>query len=111
MGGRKVGVDPSSGVAFPASWTRLAEAFDIPVCTIDNEETMQSKLAELYAEKGPVFVNVEINPEQKLYPVLKFGQPLEFQLPELKNVNISDEMIVSPFLPVGKNLGNSGQGW
>ena len=111
LGGRKVGVDPSSGVAFPASWTRLAEAFDIPVCTIDNEETMQSKLAELYAEKGPVFVNVEINPEQKLYPVLKFGQPLEFQLPELKNVNISDEMIVSPFLPVGKNVGNSGQGW
>jgi acetolactate synthase-1/2/3 large subunit len=111
LGGRKVGVDPSSGVAFPASWTRLAEAFNIAVCTIDNEATMQSQLNELYAAKGPVFVNVEINPEQKLYPVLKFGQPLEFQLPELKNVNISDEMIVSPYLPLGKNTGNAGQGW
>ena len=111
LGGRKVGVDPSSGVAFPASWTRLAEAFDIAVFTIDNEATMQSQLTELYAAKGPVFVNVEINPEQKLYPVLKFGQPLEFQLPELKNVNISDEMIVSPFSPLGKNTGNTGQGW
>lgn len=111
LGGRKVGVDPSSGVAFPASWTRLAEAFDIAVCTIDKEATMQSQLTELYAAKGPVFVNVEINPEQKLYPVLKFGQPLEFQLPELKNVNIRDEMIVSPYLPLGKNTGNAGQGW
>ena len=111
LGGHKVGVDPSSGVAFPASWIRLAEAFDIGVCTIDDVSVMHSKLVEIYASKGPIFVNVEINPEQKLYPVLKFGQPLEYQLPELKDVNIGDEMIVSPFLPLGKNTGSTGQGW
>jgi acetolactate synthase-1/2/3 large subunit len=35
----------------------------------------------VYATKGPVFCNVEINPDQKLYPVLKFGASLENQMP------------------------------
>jgi acetolactate synthase-1/2/3 large subunit len=30
---------------------------------------------------GPVFCNIEINPNQKLYPVLKAGAPLENQMP------------------------------
>jgi acetolactate synthase-1/2/3 large subunit len=38
-------------------------------------------LKEAYATPGLVFCNVEINPDQKLYPVLKFGASLENQMP------------------------------
>ena len=54
-------------------------------------------LAKIYNETGPVFINVEINPEQKLYPVLKFGDALEKQMPPLDKINIDNEMLVAPF--------------
>ena len=46
---------------------------------------------------GPVFCNVEINPDQKLYPVLKFGAALENQMPALDEKLIRAEMLVKPF--------------
>ena len=53
-------------------------------------------LREVYATPGPVLCNVEINPNQKLYPVVKFGSPLEDQLPALDPEFIAREMIVPP---------------
>ena len=44
-----------------------------------------------------MFCNVEINPDQKLYPVLKFGAPLEDQMPSLARELIAAEMLLPPF--------------
>jgi acetolactate synthase-1/2/3 large subunit len=97
LGGRRVGVDPESGLAFPADFTRVASALGLETYLIDGGRPIAAELAKIYAESGPVFVNVEINPNQKLYPVLKFGAALENQLPSLSEQRIREEMIVAPF--------------
>ncbi|MDO9371800.1 MAG: thiamine pyrophosphate-dependent enzyme, partial [Gammaproteobacteria bacterium] len=97
LGGRKVGVDQDSGLAFPSDWVRLAESLGLQACTIDGARPIADELAAIYKRPGPVFVNIEINPEQKLYPVLKFGAALENQLPLLDEARISAEMLIPPF--------------
>ena len=97
LGGRKVGVDPISGVAFPKDWIKVAQSFSLKTYKIDTMTLLTDTLAKIYNETGPVFINVEINPEQKLYPVLKFGVALEKQMPLLDKINIDNEMLVAPF--------------
>lgn len=97
LGGRKVGVDPGSGLAFPSDWVRLAESLGLRACTIDGTRPIADELAAIYEWPGSVFVNIEINPEQKLYPVLKFGAALENQLPLLDEASISAEMLIQSF--------------
>lgn len=80
LGGNYVGVDADSGLSFP-DFVRVAKAMDFPVVTIDQSSGIPSGLKKFYAIPGPAFCNVEINPEQKLLPVLKFGHPLEDQMP------------------------------
>jgi acetolactate synthase-1/2/3 large subunit len=97
LGGKKVGVDPISGVAFPKDWIKVAQSFSLKTYKIDTITSLPDTLAKIYNETGPVFINVEINPEQKLYPVLKFGDALEKQMPLLDKINIDNEMLVAPF--------------
>lgn len=112
--GRKVGVDPGSGVAFPKDWMALANSFGLLAITIDQESLITQQLKEIYLNPGPLFINVEINPDQKLYPVLKFGSALENQLPYLSEEEIVKEMIVAPFETsdeLKKNTDQKSQGW
>ena len=78
-------------------FVKVAEAMDLPVVSISRSERYRGAAREVYARKGPVFCNVEINPAQKLYPVLKFGAPLESQLPSIDDTLIAHEMIVAPY--------------
>ncbi len=97
LNGRYVGVNPASGLAFPDKFACVAEALGVPAVTIDGKLPVAAELAKVYAQPGPVFVNVEINPDQKLYPVLKFGSALENQSPLLDPSVLSSEMIVDSF--------------
>ena len=97
LGGRKVGVDSHSGLAFPSDWVHLAESLGLRSCSIARKLSIREELAAIYERQGPVFVNIEINPEQKLYPVLKFGESLENQLPFLDQATISAEMLIPAF--------------
>ena len=114
LGGRKVGVDPSSGVAFPKDWIKVAQSFGLATLTINDMESLSEVLMNIYKEAGPIFVNVEINPEQKLYPVLKFGEALENQMPQLKQININSEMLIAPFQQqtnTVKDANQTSHGW
>jgi acetolactate synthase-1/2/3 large subunit len=112
--GRKVGVDPGSGVAFPKDWIALASSFGLSAITIDQESSAAQQLKDIYLHSGPLFINVEINPEQKLYPVLKFGSALENQLPYIPEEEILKEMIIPPFEvseDLKKKTDQKSQGW
>jgi len=94
LSGRLVGVNSSSGLSLPFSWEDLANSFGFSVHTINSIDELDNQLDNIYSLSGPVFINVEINPEQKLYPILKHGNALENQMPEL---DINQEMIVPLF--------------
>ena len=98
LGGRYVGVHGASGLAFP-DFAKVAEAMGLQTVTIDRSSAIDEALRHVYSGNGPVFCNVEINPSQKLYPVLKFGAPLESQLPSLDDRWIEQQMIIPPVRP------------
>ena len=93
---RYVGTDAASGLAF-ADFVRVAAAMGLPTVTIDRSSGMAEALRSVYAMSGPVFCSVEINPSQKLYPVLKFGAALEHQIPALAAGVVQSEMLIPPF--------------
>jgi acetolactate synthase-1/2/3 large subunit len=94
--GNYVGVDPASGLALP-DFSKVAEAMGLRTFTVDRSSHVAEVLRNVYACDGPVFCNVEINPDQKLYPFLKFGQPLENQFPAMEPNVVGSEMLVPLF--------------
>jgi len=80
MDGHYVGVDPASGLGL-TDFPNVAQAMGLPVTTIARSDDTARLLREAYAKPGPQFINVEINPNQKLYPVLKAGATLDNQMP------------------------------
>ena len=54
------------------------------VGTSARQKIIWERLREVFGIRGPVFCNVEINPDQKLFPVLKYGHSLEDQMPLLE---------------------------
>jgi acetolactate synthase-1/2/3 large subunit len=96
LSGRYVGVDGPSGLAFPPIGP-VARAVGLDLIDIAATADIDASLRQVYATRGPVLCNIEINPAQKLYPVLKFGASLEDQLPALDPAVIEREMIVAPF--------------
>ncbi len=95
LDGRYVGVDGPSGLAFPPIGP-VARAMGLKVIDIAATADIDAGLRAAYATSGPVLCNIEINPAQKLYPVVKFGSPLEDQLPALDPDFIARQMIVAP---------------
>jgi acetolactate synthase-1/2/3 large subunit len=100
LGGKNNGVDPASGLGFP-DFPKVAAAMGFEVITIDSPENLREGLRTSYNHEGPIFINVEINPDQKLYPVVKFGEPLENQLPLLPSEVLKDEMIIPLYQKIG----------
>lgn len=80
LDGHYAGVDPASGLGL-SDFPNVAKAMGLRVVTISRTSDIASKLGEVYATAGPVFCNVEINPDQKLHPVLRSGEPLDNQMP------------------------------
>ena len=74
------GVDSDSGLGL-SNFPEVVKAMGLPVITISKSSEISQKLREAYAMSGPVLCNIEINPDQKLYPVLKAGAELDNQMP------------------------------
>jgi len=98
LGGHYVGVHPDSGLAF-TDFPKIAAAMGFKVVSITSSANISRQLRKAYSYEGPIFVNVEINRDQKLYPVVKFGFPLEEQLPPMDPDTIEREMVVGRYEP------------
>ena len=82
LDGHYAGVDPASGLGL-SNFPEVAKAMGLPVITISKSSEIEDRLKQVYQTPGPVFCNVEIRPDQKLYPVLKAGALLDDQMPLL----------------------------
>jgi acetolactate synthase-1/2/3 large subunit len=74
LGGNMVGVDHDSGLFFP-DFEIISKGFGIPYRKI---ETLELAKREINLElNGPIIYDVMINPEQTIFPMLKFGGNLK----------------------------------
>lgn len=96
LDGKYVGVHAESGLAF-ADFVKVAEAMGLSAVSVSKSSDIAAVLKQVYAQPGPVFCNIEINPAQKLYPVLKFGAPLEDQMPAMGGARLREQMLIKPF--------------
>jgi len=82
MGGRYTAVDEKTGLSFP-DFCAVAKSFGIPAVTIKDHRQLKQKLGPILQHKGYQLCNVEITPNQKIIPMLKFGAGLEDLDPKL----------------------------
>jgi acetolactate synthase-1/2/3 large subunit len=58
---------------------KLAEAYGIPAWRIDDRSQIASVLSQAAAHDGPAFIQIEIDPEANVYPIVPAGKgPSEF---------------------------------
>ena len=94
LNSRYIAVDEPTGLWFP-DFKKIAAAFEIPYVTIENHELLKKNLIKAKKHSGPIIINVEITPDQKIRPMLKFGAGLEDLDPKLPAAALKQIMAVS----------------
>jgi acetolactate synthase-1/2/3 large subunit len=89
--GRMTASTACSGVSVP-DFLRVAEAFGLPACRIDDATGLKDALAKVLATEGPVVCEVKVNPNYSFSPKLSARQ-----LPDGSMVSPSLEDM-APFL-------------
>lgn len=83
------------GLAFPDA-LKVASAYSYKTVTITSNDEVQARIREALNSHGPVFCNVEINPEHRVIPQVKYGRPIEDAEPLLERKEFLENMIVKP---------------
>ena len=95
LGGKFVATSVAGGLAFP-DFVAVAKAYGYPTYTINQNDELAGKIAAVLAHDGPVFCNIEIKPEHRVIPQVRFGRMLEDPDPLLERPEFLQNMIVKP---------------
>ncbi len=91
LGGRRVGVDPSSGLGMP-NLIKIARAYGIKTFEINNHNEMSEKIDKVINSKFPVLCCVKVDEKQKVIPKLEFGRAIHDMSPRLNDEEIKLNM-------------------
>lgn len=89
-----VAVDENTGLSFP-DFIKIGKAFKLSTHTIDCHTDLKKKISAVLESKEAVLCNVEIHPDQRIIPMLKFGAGLEDLAPYLQKEELEEVMSVS----------------
>lgn len=95
LGSRYEASTVEGGLAFP-DFVKVAKAYGYKTRTIRSNRTVRQVIREVLDSDGPVFCNVEIRPEHRVIPQVKFGRPIEDSEPLLARKEFFENMIVKP---------------
>jgi acetolactate synthase-1/2/3 large subunit len=84
---------PSKGVTNP-NFKKISNAYGINYSEIKNNKEINKVLNKILNSKKPEFVNVIIDPNQKIIPKLQFGNPIEDLSPLLPRSEFKKNMII-----------------
>ncbi len=102
--GRYIGSDPSSGLSCP-DIVKLAQAYGIGAERIGDQATLDRRLDEVLAQRGPYVCEILMPPEQALIPRVSslklpdgriISKPMEDLFPFLDRDEFEENMIVEP---------------
>jgi len=83
----------SKGVTNP-NFKKISNAYGINYSEIKNNKQIDKVLNKILNSKKPEFVNVIIDPNQKIIPKLQFGKPIEDLSPLLPRSEFNENMII-----------------
>ena len=93
----------SKGVTNP-NFKKISNAYGINYSEIKNNKEIDKVLNKVLKSKKPEFINVIIDPNQKIIPKLQFGNPIEDLSPLLPRSEFNKNMIVSSLVEKSKNF-------
>jgi len=93
LGGRYEATIPSKGVTVP-DFKKISNAYGINYSVIKKNNQIDKVLKKVLKSKKPEFINVVIDPNQKIIPKLQFGKPIEDLSPLLSRTEFNKNMLV-----------------
>lgn len=88
-------LDYATGLFFP-DFEKLADAYNLPFARITSHKHIHGQIDSVLGRTGPVVIDVAINPNQRILPMLTFGRPLEDQAPLLNRKIFQRHMLIEP---------------
>ena len=95
LGGNYYATSIEGGLASP-DFPAVARAYGIAAETLTLGSDIGSKLTWLLADDKPAFLNVEIHPDRRVVPQVKFGRPNEDADPLLDREEFLSNMLIDP---------------
>jgi acetolactate synthase-1/2/3 large subunit len=92
---RYEGSSVEGGLAFP-DFVKVAQAYGYKTVNIQTNDQIADGIRVALDTPGPVFCNVEILPEHRVIPQVKFGRAIEDSEPLLSREEFFAQMIVPP---------------
>ncbi len=82
LNSKYTGVDKKSGLSLP-NFISISKAYGIKTFNIKNNLNLKSKLKHIINLKGPVLINVNVDPKKRVKPKIDYGNPLHEMSPKL----------------------------
>ena len=95
LGSKYLASSVEGGLAFP-DFVKVAQAYGFRTVDISTNAELEPKLRDALRGEGPVFCNVNIRPDRRVIPQVKFGRPIEDSDPLLDRDVFLSNMIVKP---------------
>ena len=74
--GNYVGCDKKSGLSLP-DYNKIFSSYGIRTSEINSNNEVGSKLKTILNQKGPIMCQVKVNPNAKIIPKTKPGDPID----------------------------------
>jgi len=89
--GKYSGVDQSSGLSLPNN-INIAKAYGIKTMTIKNSRNLEKNILKALKTRGPILIDLNINPLSRVEPKIEYGRPLHDMSPSLPKIEIINNM-------------------
>jgi len=83
------GVDKKSGLSLPDN-IKIAKSYGIKTFSIKNNNAIVRIFKKIKKIKGPILIDVKIDPRSRVKPKIEWGKPLNDMSPELSADKIND---------------------
>ena len=87
-----VGCDEKSGLSLP-DFQKVSKSYGIDCTEINNHNDLKEKIEYVLNYKGPLLCDVKLDPNEKIVPKTKAGNPIHKMLPALDEDEIQSNMI------------------
>ena len=88
LNSRYAGVDKSSGLSLPDN-CKIAKSYGVKSMIIWNNKDLNKKLKKIYQTKGPILIDVRVDPTSRVAPKIDYGKPLHDMSPALPRDTIN----------------------
>jgi acetolactate synthase-1/2/3 large subunit len=85
------GTDKSSGLSLPDN-TKIAKSYGIKSFVVRNNQDVDKNLKKILVSKGPVLVDILIDPKSRVKPKIEYGKPLHDMYPYIDRVKLNQIM-------------------